>query len=324
MRALAAAWTRFWFEPRSTATLALVRIAYGVLLTVWTLSIGRDLAAHYSSVGLLPEHGPVRPPWAILGLGDSLLVVRGLWIVLLVAALAIVVGAWTRTACLVAWIAVLSFQLRSPELLNSGDVLLRLIGAALVLAPAGTAMSVDRVRRSEPLWRFPRRAPWALRLVQVQVSVLYLATVWSKVRGETWNDGTALWYVWHLGELVRLRPPAFVVDSLLLVNLATYGTLAIELSLGMLIWNRTLRPWVLAAGIVLHLAIDATMVVGLFSYTVMVGYLAFVPSATAERFFERLRAPGGRLLSRLPAPPRRLLGAAAPTRTPTSSLRDVA
>lgn len=48
-------------------------------------------------------------------------------------------------------------------------------------------------------------------------------------------------------------------------NLATYGTLALELGLAVLIWIRRARPWVLLAGVAFHLLIEITMRVGFFA-----------------------------------------------------------
>lgn len=78
-----------------------------------------------------------------------------------------------------------------------------MIAFYLVLAPSGAALSVDRWRRAKDrFWEFPQRAPWALRLIQVQISVVYLSTVWSKVQGTTWNDGTAVSYALRMDAVV--------------------------------------------------------------------------------------------------------------------------
>ena len=67
------------------------------------------------------------------------------------------------------------------------------------------------------------------------------------------------------------------------MNGATWGTLAVELAIGLLVWNRNLRPWVLAAGVVMHTMIMATIAVGFFSLAMFAMYLAFVPSQTVQR-----------------------------------------
>jgi hypothetical protein len=155
----------------------------------------------------------------------------------------------------------------------------------MLFMPSGLAASVDRwLKEPRGVWDFPARAIWPLRLVQVQVSILYIAAVWAKVRGVTWNDGTAVSYAFRIEDISRFPVPDFVTDSLVLVNLLTFGTLAIELSIGMLVWNRVLRPWVLLLGVGLHLGIDYAVRVGFFSYAVLVAYVAFVPPDAARSF----------------------------------------
>ena len=59
--------------------------------------------------------------------------------------------------------------------------------------------------------------------------------------------------------------PSFVTDSVLLTEMATYGTLVVELAIGVLVWHRVARPWVLGVGVLLHLSIEVTLAVGFFS-----------------------------------------------------------
>lgn len=283
-------WNDFWFRPTPTTTLALVRIAYGLVLLFWCALISADLFAFFSGSGVMPE--PLMRPyaWTLLEVFPSDAAVVVLFAVLVVAASCILVGFHTRLAAVVAFVALVSFERRNVLALNAADILLRLFGLYLALAPAGVALSVDRWRRArERFWEFPLRAPWALRLFQIQISVLYLFTVWLKLRGDTWNDGTAVSYSLRITEVARLEVPVWIAESALVSNLATYGTLAIEAALALLIWNRRARPFVIAAGVALHLSVLATIMVGLFSTTVFVGYLAFTPPETAGRWLERLR-----------------------------------
>jgi hypothetical protein len=113
--------------------------------------------------------------------------------------------------------------------------------------------------------------------------------VWTKVRGVSWNDGTALSYSLRLEDLERFPLPALAGDSLLVSNLLTYGTLAVELAIGIFVWNRALRPIVLAAGVALHVGIDYALRVGFFGYGVYVLYLSFLSPDWLEQRILALR-----------------------------------
>lgn len=285
MSAAVATWRRFWFDPEPTSTLALVRIAFALVALGWTLSLAPDVEHFFGRSGITPDQPSVRWQLGFLGRFGSPAVVLATYQVLLVAIVCLLVGYRTRLASVVTFLGLLAFQRRNPYILNSGDVLVRLLAFYLVFAPAGAALSLDRRRQAraagESFWAFPSRAPWALRMLQVQMSVLYLFTVWAKVRGTTWNDGTAVSLALRIEDLERFPIPDAVAQSLLAANLLTYGTLAVELALAVLVWNRRARPWVLAAGIALHLFIDLTITVGFFSYAILVTYVAFVPPETA-------------------------------------------
>jgi hypothetical protein len=291
MTGLAEAWQRFWFKPEPTSTLALVRIAFGLVAMGWTVALLPDLLSWFGADGILPRHpASARGTWGPLSaVGGDGAVIASL-IVLLVASGCLVVGYRTRAAALLVFLGLLAFQRRDPFVFDSGDALLRIVALFLALSPAGASLSLDRARRArDRLWEFPARAPWALRLMQVQLSVLYLATVWTKLRGTTWNDGTAVSYALRVEDLNRFPVPHFVTDSVLIANLMTYGTLAVEFAIGVLVWNRRARPWVLGLGVALHLSIEYSIRVGFFTAAMFVLYLAFVPSDTATRLALAIR-----------------------------------
>lgn len=66
-------------------------------------------------------------------------------------------------------------------------------------------------------------------MLQIQLSVIYLATVWAKTRGTTWNGGTAVSYAMRIEDIARFHVPTIISNSVALSTLMTYGTLAIEL-----------------------------------------------------------------------------------------------
>jgi len=162
-------------------------------------------------------------------------------------------------------------------IISGGDALLRLDAFFLMFAPTGAALSVDR-RISRYRGRQPRVSklilPWAPRMIQIQTTILYLSTVYWKLRGHTWIDGTALYYVFHLIEFKQFTIPG--ATHMAVVRLMTWSTLAIELSLGTLVWIRRLRYWVLLAGVCLHAGIEYALNIPLFSFTVVASYLTFV------------------------------------------------
>lgn len=284
-------WDRFWFAPTSLATLAVVRVAFGVIMFLWGLAILPDSLSFFSPHGVLPEHPAAGLRWGLLALWNADIAVVLVVVMLLVSAACLAIGFKTRLAAVLAWVALISLTRRDPFAFNSGDALLRNIALFLALAPSGEALSLDHWRADRrSLWRFPARAPWALRLIQVQISMVYLFTVWAKARGERWFGGTAVSESLRVDDLVRFGVPDALTDSVLLANLLTFGTLVVELALALLIWNRRWRPYVILAGVALHLFIELTFALGFFSMVMIASYLSFVPEETMEAFLGRVRS----------------------------------
>lgn len=289
LRPVVAAWNRFWFEPTATSTLALVRIALGLVVFTWTLSLAGDLFPFFGRHGIQPA--PPRPPgsWSVLEVANGDVALGAVYASLLMAAVALTIGFHSRLASVVVFVGLLSFTRQSPYVFNAGDHLMRVLAFYVMLAPVGASLSVDRWRAQHSLWEFPARAPWALRLIQLQLSVVYLAAAWAKARGVMWNDGTAISYALRLSDLERFPVPDFVTQLPAVSMFFTYCTLGIELTLGLLVWNRRLRPWVLALGVLLHLGIDWSLRVGFFSLAVFVMYGAFIPPARTSAGIRRVR-----------------------------------
>ena len=294
-------WNEFWFKPEPTSTLAVIRIAFGLLMIGWTVSLLPTLMDFFSSDGILPEtpaydQAAQRGLWTIYEWFPSDAALVASWVLLLLASILLTVGLFTRLAALTVFVALISLQRRNPLVHNAGDVILRILALYLIVAPAGAALSLDRLRRAgrTAFWEFPVRAPIVVRLLQIQISIIYISTVWAKVRGQAWNDGTAVIYSLSLDDLSRFPVPSFILESALLANLATWSVLAIELGIGILVWNRTLRPYALLVGVAMHLGIDVGLRVGFFSYAMFVVYLSFLPSnetaAVVLALRDRLRA----------------------------------
>jgi hypothetical protein len=202
----------------------------------------------------------------------------------LLGSLALTVGLHTRWAAVVVYLGILAFERRNPLVVNSGDQLIGNLALFCALAPSGVALSLDRWRAAPGrFWEFPARAPWALRLIQIQISVVYLSAVWQKVEGELWRNGTAVSYALRITDIHRFPTPDVVTQSVVVSELLTFGTLALEASLGILVWTRIARPWVLGMGISMHVGIDLWILVGFFSSAMIVSYIAFVPAETSSR-----------------------------------------
>jgi hypothetical protein len=282
-------WRRFWFFPEPATTLGVIRVAFGLLVVGWTLSLLPDLTTLFGEHGVAPDPQTTGDAWTLLEVTNRDAVVVGLWLLLLASSTALVLGWHSRLASVVVFVSIVSFQRAAPSVFNSGDGLLRIESFFVMLAPSGAALSLDRRRTAGSFWSAQERAPWILRLMQVQLTVIYVFSVLNKLSGDTWREGTAVSYALQMTDIGIFAWPSWITGNALAMNAATWGALLSEAAIGVLVWNRRWRPWVLAVGLVMHAMIMITFAIAFFSLAMYVLYLAFVPAERMQRVVDRVR-----------------------------------
>jgi hypothetical protein len=159
----------------------------------------------------------------------------------------------------------------------------------LMLGPCGARYSVDR------LWRLRRGAPTevppsaaaniAIRLIQVHMCIIYFFSGMGKLQGDSWWDGSAVWYSLATLEYQTLDM-TWIVNHWWLVNLMTHVTVLWELSYCALVWPAATRPWVLLMAVFVHLGIVIALGMPTFGLVMLIGNLAFVSPKTIRKVFD--------------------------------------
>jgi len=295
------AFDRAMFGQVSPVTMGVLRIVTGFLTLLDFLFMANQFTDWFTEKGYYPVWQAQK--WASGDLNLNLLwnvtdsrITLALFVLTCVAALTTMLGLWTRVSSIVLFLLVVTFHHRCPDILNSGDTLLRQMVFFVMIAPSGAACSLDRLFA---LWK--GKAPlepmlvsaWPQRLWQFQVTVVYFTTVWHKWTGTHWRDGTATWFVPQLREFERFPVPSFF-DHQPMVAVTTYLTLVIELGIAFFAYSKPVRKYVLLAGVVLHAAIEYRFNIPLFAFVMTSTYLSFYDgdevTAWAKGLGQRLKA----------------------------------
>jgi hypothetical protein len=299
LKRFAARWDAFFFAPQTGYALAAFRIAWGALIVYRFALLAPFAVELFSDAGVfraetLAENTPRARHSLLFWLGSPGGVTLAL-VALLASAASLAAGLFTRASAVATLVLVVSFHERNEFALGHVDALLRLMLVFLALSPAGAAWSVDRLlaRRSAP-GEGPRLVrPWAQRMMQIQLALVYLLTVRAKLQGQLWPGGAALYYVFGLTDYVkpglgleRLMDAPFVYRPL------TYAVVATELALPFALWSRKARPYAALAGVLLHGAIALTMSIPVFGLAMVCCYLPFFDEAEVRAAARRLAAPG--------------------------------
>ncbi len=298
----AGGWNRFWFTPSDPATLGLIRILAGAMLFYTHLVWSLDLTAFFGAdAWLTPDlvasiHGTPFA-WSYL---DSLHSPATLWtahIAALVVFALLIVGLWTRVTSILGFLITVAYANRVPGALFGLDQINGLLALYLAVGPSGDAYSLDRLllrRRTGNAAPSPPSsgANIAIRLIQVHMAIIYLFAGLSKLQGETWHNGRALWYAFANLEYQSLDMTWLAKVGELPINFMTHLTILWELSYIVLVWPRLTRPIMLALAVPLHLGIAFCMGMITFGLVMLIGNLAFVSPALVRAIIQRQRDPG--------------------------------
>jgi hypothetical protein len=296
VRSLFELWDRFFFTPESPIPIALFRIVYGILVLATLILLRPDWLAWYGPhawVSLSTMHrletGTRLNLFAAIPQTDAW--IEAFFWIFLGAAILLTVGFVTRVNSVIVFLCLASIQQRNLYITHGGDTFLRVAGFFLIFAPAGAALSADRLIR---IWRgkegaeLEPRQPWAQRMIQIELALMYFVAFCWKVKGAPWLQGTAMFYIYHLDEFKRFPLPSWLLRPTML-KLESWVVLVLEFSLGVLIWLKDLRYALLALGLLLHLCLEYSLNIPLFQWDILSAYILFIDAADLTRAWGWIR-----------------------------------
>jgi hypothetical protein len=212
-----------------------------------------------------------------------------------VGALAVVfvLGWRTRIVSILLFLGVLSIHQRLILVDSGADTLIMCMTFCAMLSPCGAAYSLDarrEARKRGGTLAEPLIVPWAQRLIQFQIALLYFMTAALKCNGRTWAAGTSIYYVMHNPDFNRFT--LGVGESPLILNALAHGTVWLEFALAFLLWFRGARPYVIAGGVALHATILLTVNIPLFGEMAMASYVTFMTAPELDGLLRALNPAG--------------------------------
>jgi hypothetical protein len=287
MTGLGQFWRRFFDEQRDAWQLGLLRLAISALLFFNGLRLILELArdgyfADYFHMPLLPEAWLPDQTGYQLMLGAQAL-----------ASLLAFLGVWPREALLSA--AGLGLYLLACDRLqyHNNRYALLLVGLLLAFTPCDRSFRLV-LGRGHALPREQRIAPtFARRLLQIQVSLVYLSSTVGKLLDADWRGGQVLFLRFADAPQISARRglplPAWIIEIVTahwFASLAAMAAIASESLIALGLWFPRTRRLSLWLGVIFHLSIELGSNVELFSWLMVASYLAFVVPEVRERRFE--------------------------------------
>ncbi len=267
----------FGLDVRS---LALFRIALGVVLLFDVVLRYQDVHAHYTDEGVLPRN--VLPLYnqlmSVHMLDGSLAFQVVLFYLHGFAALALILGWKTRYVLPLAWFLTLSVHGRNSMVLQGGDVLLRLVLFWSMFLPLGACYSLDSLSRSPAPRRIVSMGTVAFLL---QVCMVYWFASLLKWDSAWRTDGYALYMALSIGHFTTPLGRV-LLDHHSLLSFLTFATIWLE-SFGPFLLFVPWRNWVFrmlafVSFLGFHIGIGLTMRMGIFQPVCIAIWFVFLPS----------------------------------------------
>ena len=307
-------WNRFWFAPASSLPMCVLRILVGLLAAAHFLELGQGLNIWCANDGVVPP-AAVRRLLELTSSGteyrysylnglpasSALLVIH---VLAIVASLMFAVGLLTRISGLLTLAALLAYVHRIPQVAGHAEPVLSFLIAYLCIAPSGAWLSLDRrlfgSSKDNATLRIvlgaadaPVAANVALRLTQVHLAMFYAMMGLTKLYGDAWWEGSAVWILLAQTQsrpldLTSIRRWGQIGEYV--VNFWTHAIVYFELAFGILIWTRIGRPILLWLSVLIWASVILVTGQLLFGLTMLAANVAFLPAKAFEPLVPRSRA----------------------------------
>jgi hypothetical protein len=292
-----AGWNRFWFTPRNTLSLSIVRILTGIIALLFVISHTADLVRWFGPDGILNAETTYRLTgadqlrysfhYSYLYLAETPASLWLLHILGLLVLLAFTLGLWSRVMTVGAVVVVLAYVHRAPLLTAQLEPVLTMVLVYLCLAPTGRHLSLDALLtrrkrqtqreltgRDEPEER-SLAANISTRLIQIHLAGLCLMIGLNMLAADVWWGGEAIWWLIARTES-RLVNLTGLANWFLIVNVWTHTIVAFQLAFGLLVWNRLARPLLLALSVPVWISLALLTGLVLWCAMMVVASLAFI------------------------------------------------
>lgn len=289
MKKLWSLWDKFWFAPQNLLGLAYMRIFLcGTMFYMYAFRLSN--LSYYEPTSWIHRDSALeslselyRPTFAWFFWPDSMNFGVHVFFVILLGLLTLGIGG--RWIMWLAWVLDMGFIQRNYSVNFGADVIAALFLFYMSFTQSCEHLSVMSLfRRRKSFQSSDFLSSLMIRMMQVQICVIYAYTGWEKLKGASWWDGTALWSVMANPQMTTMDF-SFLRAIPWVIPVVAYITILFEVYFPvMVIWDKT-RQWWLLMGVLFHAGIGLFMGLGPFAVTMVSTYFLFID----PRFLERAR-----------------------------------
>ncbi|ACK66203.1 HTTM domain protein [Rippkaea orientalis PCC 8801] len=280
-------------------SLALFRIALGLLIILDLINRAQDLKAHYTESGVfrlaaLTNEFSDRWFWSLHFINSSVIFQGILFLIAGLFALALLIGYRTRLVTIISWLFLISLQNRNSMILSAADAELLLLLFWGIFLPLGAYYSVDHALNSSTKILPIKIFSGATIALILQICFIYWFAAFLKMGSEPWEQGFAVYnslsadyIITPLGAFLRNFPNLLMVFTFVTVWLELLAPFLLFIPLK----NSFFRYLAAFLFISLHLSFAMVFRLGLFPLIGVTAWLALLPSELWDYLSNKFKNP---------------------------------
>lgn len=280
-------WDHFWFAPQNLLGLAFMRIVlcgtmfYMYAVRLLNLSYYTDDSWVKKETALNAMVELYRPLFSWNFWPDALNLPIHIVLVVLLGLLTLGIGG--RWLMWLAWVIDMGFIQRNYSVNFGADIIASLLMFYMLFTQSCERLSVVNLWRKKTNHKSSDIvSSMMIRMLQVQISVIYAYTGWEKLKGASWWDGTALWSVMANPQMTTMDF-SFLRAIPWIIPIIAYLTIIFEIYFPVMVMWQKVRPWWLFMGLMFHIGIGVFMGLGPFAATMLSTYFLFLSPAFLEK-----------------------------------------
>lgn len=281
-------WDHFWFAPQSLLGLGFMRILLGATM-VYLYSVrlmnmdyytDQSWIARSQALEIMPE---VYRPHFLWGFWpDTWNLPMHILLVGLLVLLTLGIGG--RGITWLAWLINAAFIQRNYSVNFGADIIANLFLFYMAFTQSCERLSIWNLWRKKTNFNSSDiLSSVMIRMMQIQISVLYAYTGWEKLKGLSWWDGTALWSVMANPQMTTMDF-SFLRTVPWVIPIAAYLTILFEIYFPVMVMSQKTRYAWLCIGAMFHAGIGIFMGLGPFATTMLSTYFLFIDPLNLEQW----------------------------------------
>lgn len=202
----------------------------------------------------------------------------GLQIILLILGILCV---YPRIISLLIYVITMNLDNKAYVILDGGNNLMHLILLYMILMDP----SVRPNKYKNPIINYINNAAsnFSFYMVRLQIVMVYFVSGLAKVSGTLWQNGTALYYTLNVDEYSHPLAKKIISNYPFFTVVGSYVTLIYQVAFPWLVWNKKIRPYLLAFGTLIHIQISFVMGLFMFGLAIATSYFSFAENMFAKK-----------------------------------------